>query len=811
MKPKLLSVYIVVLLSTLVCCKKDKGNEDNNTNNQVNHYELAQNAVIPSQFNNLSNTTIGKDYIALEYNSHPPQFQPGMIIVDTVQNGYLRKIVNLSVTNNTVILNTTNARFRDAFKSLWIKKTIEVKPSYTKKSEIKSVLDTTYSTLIDSKKYNVSMSYSDLTTNNFKTKDGKSFDWGWVFHDLSLNIEDDESHLAFSISCSTLSLLKTISIDFEHRIDFDGPKYLQLIKNEENSVTFEDITITGTLKIEREKKLRFLDLPVLAAIVVPPVVITVGFACEFGLNALLNISTSATINSHASYSETTKSGFTWDPSTGFTGIDEKKITIDGKIDNSNLLEAESNVSMSAGPFLEPTVDVSFYSLIGPEFFARISFPTITVSFPPLTCSLGASVDLGIRAELTMFDLPVFEFSGTPFTSTCCEGCGLLNDAKPKLLTPTDGYITSSLTPTLTCQPYPGASNYNFQIATESTFNNPIVNANNSTGQYQIASGILEAGTQYFWKVKVTAYGNFSPWSDVWSFTTYGTSMLEAPVLLSPSNNSTNILLTSTLDWKDVANATKYQLQIDENGSFTSTIVDQDNISSSQYSNPAGALQSNNKYFWRVRAKNSNSSSLWSEIWDFTTTSTTPSGIILPLAVGNYWTYFSDLTSQTVTVNITGTIPILGETCYIWHAEGDQVDWYYKNKEDGCWAYGYSGLSQYPPDLVYKYPSNLGDKWVTNWIAVPYSTTMDCASTNTTYETYSACYKYHFYLPLGKKGLFSKYISPEVEKKAYEIISSGTSGYDIYQYFVPGIGMVGWETYFDGTLLYKVHLTDYHLN
>ncbi len=383
---------------------------------------------------------------------------------------------------------------------------------------------------------------------------------------------------------------------------------------------------------------------------------------------------------------------------------------------------------------------------------------------------------------------------------------------PQLLTPVNGYITSSLTPTLTCQPYIGASNYNFQVSTESNFNNPILNANSRSCQYQIENGILVIGTQYFWKVKTTNLnGNTSPWSDVWSFTTYSNNMLGTPILLNPSNNSTNILPTEMLDWDDVANAMYYELQIDQNGDFSSPIVDQSTIPISQYSNPAGVLQLNTKYYWRVKAKNSTNSSLWSEIWSFTTINGTPSNVILPLAVGNYWTYLPDITSQTVTISITGTVIIQGETCYKWFAQGDQYEWFYKNKGDGCWAYGYNGPYQYPPDLEYKYPANPTDTWITNWIAVPVPTTLTCESTNITFESYSGCYKYHFFLPMKKDNYYTNMFKSEVLMKLSGLKTTATDGYDVYQYFVPGIGMVGWENYFQGTRLYKVVLTNYHLN
>ena len=217
------------------------------------------------------------------------------------------------------------------------------------------------------------------------------------------------------------------------------------------------------------------------------------------------------------------------------------------------------------------------------------------------------------------------------------------------------------------------------------------------------------------------------------------------------------------------------------------------------------------HYLSARAKDENDNIGKSQLYTIVVSGTMPSGQILPLSVGNYWTYLPDITTQTVTISITGTIDIQGETCYKWFAQGDQVEWYYKNKSDGCWAYGYSGPYQYPPDLEYKYPANSGDTWITNWIAVPVPTTMTCESTNVTFESYTGCYKYHFLLPMKKDNFCTNMFKNELLKKMSGLKTTATDGYDIYQYFVPGIGMVGWENYFQGTRLYKVVLTDYHLN
>ncbi|MCX6227073.1 MAG: hypothetical protein NTV01_20380 [Bacteroidia bacterium] len=384
--------------------------------------------------------------------------------------------------------------------------------------------------------------------------------------------------------------------------------------------------------------------------------------------------------------------------------------------------------------------------------------------------------------------------------------------KPQLQTPDNGYVTSSLTPTLTCQSYAGATNFNFQVALETNFNNPIVNANSSSSQYQIQNGIFTTGTQYFWKVRITnSNGELSPWSDSWSFTTYSNSQL--PSLIT--SDITSITETAASGGGNVTSdggATVTARGVCWNTAGTPTLADSktnDGTGSGAFTSSLTGLTAGTPFYVRAYATNSSGTAYGNQV-SFTTTNTIPSNEILPLAVGNYWNYLLDITAQTMNISITGTIDIQGETCYKWYATGDIVEWYYRNKPDGCWAFGYSGPFQYPPDLEYKYPANSGDTWVTNWIAVPYQTTMTCESITATFESYTGCYKYHFFMPIGNHNFLTNILNAELLRKLSGLKSTATDGFDIYQYFIPGIGMVGWENYFQGTRLYKVVLTDYHL-
>jgi photosystem II stability/assembly factor-like uncharacterized protein len=100
-------------------------------------------------------------------------------------------------------------------------------------------------------------------------------------------------------------------------------------------------------------------------------------------------------------------------------------------------------------------------------------------------------------------------------------------------------------------------------------------------------------------------------------TSGGYSLPLAPVLISPPDNSVNLPLTPTLTWGVVSGAQNYTVQISTTPTFA-IITDSTTINAFQYIIPGGKLQLGYTYFWRVKAKNSFGSSLWSSVWNFAT-------------------------------------------------------------------------------------------------------------------------------------------------------------------------------------------------
>ena len=89
-----------------------------------------------------------------------------------------------------------------------------------------------------------------------------------------------------------------------------------------------------------------------------------------------------------------------------------------------------------------------------------------------------------------------------------------------------------------------------------------------------------------------------------------------PVLYQPTNNDTISDCTPYFDWSDPSKAVKYWIQVDNNGNFSSPEISDSAITVSNYT--AGSSLSCDKYYWRVKARNSLGLwGGWSSTWNFT--------------------------------------------------------------------------------------------------------------------------------------------------------------------------------------------------
>ena len=96
-----------------------------------------------------------------------------------------------------------------------------------------------------------------------------------------------------------------------------------------------------------------------------------------------------------------------------------------------------------------------------------------------------------------------------------------------------------------------------------------------------------------------------------------TSPPPAPTLISPASNATVSILTPTLQWNASTTANSYGLQVAASSTFTTPLVNTDNITTTHYDIASG-LSWNSTYYWHVRAHNVGGDSAWSAYRTFKT-------------------------------------------------------------------------------------------------------------------------------------------------------------------------------------------------
>ncbi len=89
-----------------------------------------------------------------------------------------------------------------------------------------------------------------------------------------------------------------------------------------------------------------------------------------------------------------------------------------------------------------------------------------------------------------------------------------------------------------------------------------------------------------------------------------------PLALNPKNDTTEVSLSPSFNWRGDKNATDYTLQVASDPNFRHLIINKSGLKTSKVNH--GGLKINTIYYWRVKSSNQFGSSRWSKIFRFTT-------------------------------------------------------------------------------------------------------------------------------------------------------------------------------------------------
>ena len=134
-------------------------------------------------------------------------------------------------------------------------------------------------------------------------------------------------------------------------------------------------------------------------------------------------------------------------------------------------------------------------------------------------------------------------------------------------------------------------------------------------------------TTYYWRVKTNTAHGISAWSDVYEFTT---KVLLPPTLTSPLDEATGVAVVATMQWSSSLEATSYDFEIGDASDFLSPLHQ---VNQAGNSFEVDDMAYNTTYYWRAKINNSHGSSVWSEVFEFSTKTLLPPTLTTP--VDNY--------------------------------------------------------------------------------------------------------------------------------------------------------------------------------
>lgn len=199
---------------------------------------------------------------------------------------------------------------------------------------------------------------------------------------------------------------------------------------------------------------------------------------------------------------------------------------------------------------------------------------------------------------------------------------------PSLSAPADNAVDVEVTPTLRWSKPAGTLSFRLQVSTDTSFAAGLVYNDSTLTDSTKALPALANLTKFYWRVNAKNGGGTSSYSAVRAFTTISAIPL-APAQITPPNNAVNQQVNVVLRWNRSNAATSYRLQVGTDETFATGVVVNDSTLTDT-SKAMSGLANSTKYYWRVNAKNTAGTGVYSATWAFTTIVANPS---IPALVG----------------------------------------------------------------------------------------------------------------------------------------------------------------------------------
>jgi hypothetical protein len=186
-------------------------------------------------------------------------------------------------------------------------------------------------------------------------------------------------------------------------------------------------------------------------------------------------------------------------------------------------------------------------------------------------------------------------------------------AVPEIIQPLNKSQSTKIRTSFKWESAEGAEKYKFALSKNSKFTNIVVKYTDLTTTI-VQCCKLDYNTNYYWRIAAKNDTASSPWSQTFTFLTE----LAPPLILHPLTGVVEVSSNLKLIWESEYQKALHQVQIALDPEFEYLVIDQMNISSTEYD---CLLSPSTTYFVRLRTYNETNSSGWSNISSFTTSNT----------------------------------------------------------------------------------------------------------------------------------------------------------------------------------------------
>ncbi|MCG3158744.1 MAG: hypothetical protein DKINENOH_05388 [bacterium] len=194
--------------------------------------------------------------------------------------------------------------------------------------------------------------------------------------------------------------------------------------------------------------------------------------------------------------------------------------------------------------------------------------------------------------------------------------------KPALLSPANSQTLSSTTFVFDWSDVAGAMYYMLQIDSDNGFTSPVIQDTSIAVSNYTPSKSFSEGS-YYWRVSSKNLDNrWGEWSEIWKFIIDLSGAPSAPRLQNPTNGYITTNNKPTFGWSEVAGATNYHIQVDNDVAFASPEINVSDLSATAFAPEFSLLDG--VYYWRVKAKNAVGGwGVWAAAWNLVIDSTSP--------------------------------------------------------------------------------------------------------------------------------------------------------------------------------------------